>query len=64
MGIYVGFDVGGTKCAAVTGVVENGDVRVRAREARKRRWIPCARWPKSWRAMRRSSASAFPPAVL
>ena len=33
MGIYVGFDVGGTKCATVTGVVENGDVRILAREA-------------------------------
>lgn len=33
MGIYVGFDVGGTKCAAVTGVVENGNVRILAREA-------------------------------
>lgn len=33
MGIYVGFDIGGTKCAAVTGVVENGNVRILAREA-------------------------------
>lgn len=33
MGIYVGFDVGGTKCAAVTGLVENGNVRILAREA-------------------------------
>jgi len=33
MGIYVGFDIGGTKCAAVTGLVENGNVRILAREA-------------------------------
>ena len=33
MGIYVGFDIGGTKCAAVTGVMQNGDIRILAREA-------------------------------
>ncbi|MGN1250248.1 MAG: ROK family protein, partial [Candidatus Spyradocola sp.] len=33
MGIYVGFDIGGTKCAAVTGVTQDGDVRILAREA-------------------------------
>ena len=33
MGIYVGFDIGGTKCAAVTGVERDGDIRILAREA-------------------------------
>ena len=33
MGIYVGFDIGGTKCAAVTGVMQNGDIRILTREA-------------------------------
>ncbi len=33
MGIYVGFDVGGTKCAVVTGVTDGGSVKVLKREA-------------------------------
>lgn len=33
MGIYVGFDIGGTKCAVVTGAAQDGDVKILAREA-------------------------------
>ena len=33
MGIYVGFDIGGTKCAAMTGVERDGDIRILSREA-------------------------------
>lgn len=33
MGIYVGFDIGGTKCAVVTGVTQGDDVKILAREA-------------------------------
>lgn len=32
MGIYVGFDIGGTKCAAVTGLAQGGDIRILSRE--------------------------------
>ena len=33
MGIYVGFDIGGTKCAAVTGIEEDGELTILCREA-------------------------------
>ena len=33
MGIYVGFDIGGTKCAAVTGIEKDGELTILGREA-------------------------------
>ena len=33
MGIYVGFDIGGTKCAAVTGIEKDGALTILGREA-------------------------------
>ena len=33
MGIYVGFDIGGTKCAAVTGIEKDGELTILSREA-------------------------------
>ena len=33
MGIYVGFDIGGTKCAAVTGIEKDGELTILRREA-------------------------------
>ena len=33
MGIYVGFDIGGTKCAAITGIENDGELTILGREA-------------------------------
>ena len=33
MGIYVGFDIGGTKCAAITGIEKDGELTILGREA-------------------------------
>ena len=33
MGVYMGLDIGGTKCAAVAGALEGENLRILAREA-------------------------------